>query len=305
MKLAGDLSNVAGGVKDAAGLALLPSSPPRIDPTTEGGAGPGPLTRAQASFGKWPYRLGVAFGVESRHLLEVSDVAGRALSRLTGKSEWGLVYEFSGLLALWVGDLPASERHHHHHPFGLFEHSLEVAATLAQDLDRRWNSGQGAQILTREERSMWARVAYVTALLHDIGKVLDVVVSEPGGRAEWDPLQEPLTFFKRRWSQALGDPSTFRYRRKRGMNGHEAKGAAVAQVILSAIEERGLAPLVQWALAAYVERHRAADPTFPVPLGYLVTRLCRADFESSSFRRVSTVLPFPGSPESLAGGGGR
>ena len=152
---------------------------------------------------------------------------------------------------------------------------------------------------------MWARVAYVTALLHDVGKVLDVAVSEPKGRAEWNPLQEPLALFKRRWNQELSDPCTFRYRRNRGPKGHEAKGAAVARAILSAIEWRGLAPLVFWALAAYLERHRAADPEFPVPLGYLVSRVHAADVENSSYIWGRTGLSIPGVPRRLAAGGGR
>src|SRR5260221_2077521 len=38
--------------------------------------------------------------------------------------------------ALYVGDLPASESNHHARPFGLFDHSLEVARAAVEELSR-------------------------------------------------------------------------------------------------------------------------------------------------------------------------
>ena len=238
------------------------------------------------------FQVGLALALENPRLSEASQVAGRSLSRLTKKSEWALIYELMGLLGLWVADLPASERYHHSHPFGLLEHSSEVAATLIRDLDARWHSGGGAGILNREERSMWSRVAYVTALLHDVGKVLDVVVCDPRSGAQWDPLLEPLASFKRRLKQEFSASSGFRYRVNRGLNGHEEKGLAVAQVLLAAIPWRGLAPLVLQALSAYVIRNQAPRQEFPVPLGYLILRVHEADMLVTRWgRRRATLDP--------------
>jgi hypothetical protein len=234
--------------------------------------------------------------------LEASEVAARSLSRLTQESEWALIHELLGLLGLWVADLPASERHHHSHPFGLLEHSCEVAATFIRDLDERWNAGGGAQILNREERSMWSRIAYVTALLHDVGKVRDGVVCDPRSGETWDPLLEPLASFKRRFKQKFSGPSGFRYRARRGLNGHEERGLAVAQALLSTIPWRGFTPLVLQALSAYVGRYRVPRPEFPVPLAYLTMRVQAADMlvtrlwqrkvtpESQGFKRTQIKI---------------
>jgi hypothetical protein len=206
------------------------------------------------------------------------------------------VVKTTGLLALWFADLPASERHHDRHPFGLLEHSLQVGSATVRDLDRRWIADRKGSILSGEERSMWARVAYSTALLHDAGKVLDVVVSEPETGSPWNPLQEPLVLFKRRWNLTFGDPSPFRYRPHRGLAGHEANGTAVARAMFAASTWEGLGPLILQALSAYAERHRAADPDIPVPLGYLARRVHEADVEMS--RRGQRREVASGSPGS-------
>jgi hypothetical protein len=249
------------------------------------------------------YNLGVSLAFQGPPHSEISDVAGRALSRLTGRSEWRLVHELTGLLAFWVADLPASEKYHHSRPFGLLEHSTEVAATLARNLDRRWNSGKARPKFKREERSIWARVAYITALLHDVGKVMDVTVSDPGGRVEWDPLEEPLALFKRRCNLAFVEPCGFRYRSRRGTRGHEAKTLIVARRILSMMSWSDLAPFVPGALAAYADRHVAGAPRYPAPLEYLAARVQEADVQNglwgwdargSSSPRYSRFLPIGG-----------
>jgi hypothetical protein len=247
----------------------------------------------------------VAFAFQGPPHSEVSDVAGRALSRLTGRSEWRLVYELTGLLAFWVADLPASERHHHRQPFGLLEHSTEVAATVARNIDRRWNSDQAGPNLTREERSMWARVSYVTALLHDVGKVMDVTVSDPGSRAEWDPLQEPLALFKRRCHLAFGQPCSFRYRAKRGLKGHEMKTEVVARTMLSMLTSSDTAPFVMGALAAYTDRHQAAARRRPAPLDYLALQVHEADVEVSRWGWNGRGISDPGFSRFLPAGGRR
>src|SRR5262245_61916522 len=63
-------------------------------------------------------------------------------------------------------DLPASERHHHAWPFGLVEHSLEVAlGTLARIADASRRSPLVAPLVAP---------VLAVALLHDLGKVFDV-----------------------------------------------------------------------------------------------------------------------------------
>lgn len=71
----------------------------------------------------------------------------------------------AGFLPL-VRDLPASERHHHSWPFGLVEHSLEVAlGTLAIISTAAHRSDPVARLVAP---------TLTVALLHDLGKVFDV-----------------------------------------------------------------------------------------------------------------------------------
>ncbi len=239
-----------------------------------------PLVAGRAA-GEWAYSLAAALAIQRPRFLQALTNSERALTHLTGRCEWTFVLESTGLLALWCADLPASEWHHDCHPFGLLEHSADVAAHVARDLDHRWSAGRGGWTLSALERALWARVGTFAALLHDAGKMLDVVVTAPRGGLRWDPLREPLALFKRRCSLAFGDPSPYRYREGRGLWGHVTNGPAVARALLSDATGDGLGPFVLRTLAACAERHRAADPALPVPLGYLAIRVHEADVEVS------------------------
>ena len=81
-------------------------------------------------------------------LLVTLDPAVQALSRLTGHSEEKFMGELVGKFALWVMDLPASGRYHHPGPFGLLEHSGEVAAETVRDLEVRWCREGGGSVLS-------------------------------------------------------------------------------------------------------------------------------------------------------------
>ncbi len=98
-------------------------------------------------------------------------------------------------LAEFVQMLPASESHHHAHPGGLIEHTLECAE-YALELRRGQLLPPGAapEDMARHEHR-WTYGVFLAALLHDIGKPLsDLRVSTRSDRGEgvWTPLAGSL-----------------------------------------------------------------------------------------------------------------
>src|SRR5689334_8364531 len=101
--------------------------------------------------------------------IETRDQAGRLLVAAARTfSHCGgdvLTSVLAGFFPL-VRDLAASERHHHSWPFGLVEHSLEVAlGTLSIISTAAYRSDIVAQLVGP---------TLTVALLHDLGKVFDV-----------------------------------------------------------------------------------------------------------------------------------
>ncbi len=99
-------------------------------------------------------------------------------------------------LAEYVQYLPASESHHHAHPGGLLQHTLEVAAhALALRQGYKLPLGASPEDQIRLS-AVWSYGVLVAALLHDIGKpVADVVVQLYGQN-----IHAPL----RQWSGLAG-----------------------------------------------------------------------------------------------------
>jgi len=91
--------------------------------------------------------------------------------------------------------LPASEAHHHAHPGGLLEHSLDVATRalrLRQGL--MLPHGGDAEDIARL-KSRWSYTVLAAALLHDIGKPisdLDITCGNARGEGSWYPLAGSL-----------------------------------------------------------------------------------------------------------------
>lgn len=272
-------------------LCTLYIPPAVVDPDPAGD--PAPEAPPVSLPREWAHALGAAVILQDRRRAKVWAGADQSLSRVTGQSEGRYLTELTGVFALWVADLPASEKHHHSCRFGLLDHSTQVAATFAEDLSRRWSSGGGGQLLTPGERTLWARTGYALALLHDIGKVLDLTVSAPGDREVWNPVQEPLALFKRRWGQSFCDPTTFKHHPRRGLRGHEAKGLPVVRALLSSMTWGGLGPAVLEAVTAYVNYHQPGSKDFPVPLKYLSSLTKNADGldTSAEARRIRDSVP--------------
>ncbi len=100
-----------------------------------------------------------------------------------------------------VGDLPASERHHHAEPGGLYQHSLEVALKALEEfegnivMEHRADSTVDSFRSSRN-RPRWQYATFIGALCHDLGKVFDLEVRGKG--ETWSPIHERYCEFGRR-----------------------------------------------------------------------------------------------------------
>lgn len=99
----------------------------------------------------------------------------------------------------YVGELPASESHHHNWPGGLLRHSLEVA-----EIAMKYAKSQDLKVVSLNDieiqrRGRWQYGAFVAGLLHDIGKpVTDMVVHvqrSDGNLVIWNPSISSLHQF--------------------------------------------------------------------------------------------------------------
>ncbi len=130
-----------------------------------------------------------------------------------------------------VGDLPASERHHHAEPGGLYRHSLEVALKALEEfegnivMERRKDSTVDSFRSSRN-RPRWQYATFIGALCHDLGKVFDLEVRGKG--ETWSPIHERYCEFGRRVKTPLAtwDPD-------REHGGHAERSSRLLHHVLS------------------------------------------------------------------------
>jgi len=97
-----------------------------------------------------------------------------------------------------VGDLPASESHHHSRPGGLCQHSLEVALRTLEEfagmpIKERRTDGSLDSFQSARNRPRWQYAAFIAALCHDIGKLFEMDLRI--GDTRWRPYTEPYMDF--------------------------------------------------------------------------------------------------------------
>lgn len=158
------------------------------------------------------------------------------------RGELLLRHVLAGFLPM-VLDLPASERHHHRWPFGLVDHSLEVALGALSRIH--------AAARRSERVCMLLAPTLVVALLHDLGKVFDVDRSSPG---------------------------QFTWRRGRGFVGHPAQAELILTLVPSDWTDS-----VKAIAERYDDRFRRPRPPDEPPLDFLVDSILRADGQSAWF----------------------
>ena len=97
-----------------------------------------------------------------------------------------------------VGDLPASENHHHSRPGGLYRHSLEVALQALEEfagttITERRADGTVDSFENARNKPRWQYATFIAALCHDLGKLFEMnlrIADTP-----WRPFAEPYLEF--------------------------------------------------------------------------------------------------------------
>lgn len=158
------------------------------------------------------------------------------LSDLSRDRARELVHGVARNFLAYVYDLPASERHHHSEPFGLIDHSLEVAELALRAASTRYFVSSTAAY-PEEQDFRLPRLRYgawFSGLVHDGGKITQVVVSAPGFEA-WNPYLETLADFYARQGR---ENCTLTWRAGRGMDAHVWHTAYLhARLIVPAVAE--------------------------------------------------------------------
>jgi hypothetical protein len=150
-----------------------------------------------------------------------------------------LVTGVARLFFAHVVDLPASEKHHHSEPFGLYAHSLETAEFALRGAASE-HFAQDTRAYPEEQEFRVPRLRYATwlwGLLHDSGKVAHVEIR--AGHDVWNPYDEPLEEFYRK----CGRPQcTLTWRIGRGLDIHTWHNAYLLGRLLSGRVARYLGP---------------------------------------------------------------
>lgn len=204
------------------------------------------------------------------------------LTSMTREEKAELVDRVFARLALFVFDLPASERNHHSERFGLLEHLLEVANLTARELGSPAFEVSPEPSINHRERPLWVYAGVVAAVAHDIGKTMDLDVAAPGKGTKWDPRAEPLRLFCERHAMKETGPGVWHYHPGRGTDTHERNISNLLPVLLPSEVERYLGPRL-----ASVVHALTVDQDFKSATGMsqaakeVIKAVRRADAESS------------------------
>lgn len=129
--------------------------------------------------------------------------------------------------ASWVQELPASASYHHSGRRGLVYHSLDVAI-YAMRIRRNFilpPNTPPEEVLHRE--IIWVYGVFLAALLHDSGKIMDMVIElhiSPNESRVWTPALGPVG--------AAGFPYRFRYKDDRAYATHQHLGMVFLMQLL-------------------------------------------------------------------------
>ena len=173
------------------------------------------------------------------------------LSDLSPNEKTELVDRMVSRFALTVANLPASADHHHFGPWGLLNHSMDVAVrsvTAAGEMRfseaKAADPGREYELLPR-----WKYAAFIFGLLHDIGKVAQLRVQTAEG-AVWNPFVESLAGFYVR--KSLWPPedrlAVVTWVPKRALEAHEEYNSLFVGRILTPEAAAYLGPVLPLAL---------------------------------------------------------
>jgi hypothetical protein len=225
------------------------------------------------------WRPGGSILVTRSSCLALLDGIVESLRQATGRFLEEEVYLIVRALATWAADLPASERNHHARPFGLLDHSLDVA--------HRFIAWAARSRTVDAFRRRWLFVGVSLALFHDIGKLRDLLVEDPASREVWDPFVEPVTHFRLRHDRPSVGVEDSSWRPGRGAHTHDEDLYRLVDVVLPPDFTPAFRRDLLNGLYAVACRSPKRLEGYPWPLPYLSVAVRHADGESASFRGVS------------------
>jgi hypothetical protein len=184
-------------------------------------------------------------------------------------------------LTLWVMDLPASESNHHAYPHGLLDHMLEVALAATTECASKLGPDHWQGKMSERAFGQALRLSMALGVLHDIGKVFNVEVKDKKSGETWDPMREPLAYFKARHEIPILEPTPFRFMKGRGLNGHEDKGKKLIPLVVHPKIWKRMGPDIAKAYGAYLGRYASPAVARPAPLDFVADCVHRADGASA------------------------
>jgi len=176
-----------------------------------------------------------------------------------------------------VGDLPASARHHHSEPGGLYRHSLEVAKKALEEFEgnvfmERKPDGTVDSFRSSRNRPRWQYATFIAALCHDLGKLFDLEVRGKG--ETWCPMHERYGDFGRRTRNPIAS-----WRADREHGAHALASIALLPHVMSCDDVEYLgAPRMGHLFSCLAEGHRKATASL---LAQLVSRGDQASVEAA------------------------
>lgn len=194
-------------------------------------------------------------------------------------------------LTLWVLDLPASESSHHAYPYGLLDHVLEVALAATIEISARMGPDHWGGDLSERAFGRALHLSMALGTLHDIGKLMGLEVKEKKSGEIWDPMREPLAYFKARHKLPILEPTPFRSIKGRGLNGHEDKGRKLLPVVVHPKIWKRMGPDIAKVYDAYVGRYESPAVARPAPLDFIADCVHRADGASAAKSRAKGMKP--------------
>jgi hypothetical protein len=218
--------------------------------------------------------------ISAPYRTESKDALERALPRTTLSEVQTFLKDLLSPLIMWVLDLPASESFHHSHPYGLLDHMFEVALAVLPECARRLQPADGLMSPWSYDQAL--RQSLILSLVHDIGKVFNVEVKDEKTGQIWDPMREPLAYFKTRHGIAILKPTEFRFLPGRGSSGHEKKGQQLLPLVIHPKIWKRMGPEISNVYEAYLGRHETPAKSRPAPLDFIADCVRRADGTSTA-----------------------
>ena len=201
--------------------------------------------------------------------------------------------------ALYVFDLPGSQADHHARPFGLFDHSIEVAHGNLEALSARKLHFSHDPVADEQERPPWTYAAFLSGLLHDVGKLHDLEVRTEDGKHAWNPQLEPLATWLARHGLERSTPQLLTFRTGRGLNDHVWRSSIFSPLILPPEAVAYLGERLLFVTEASLEgTFGKLPPHIPRGARKLAALLKKSDERSVAGDQGTRVSDSPSPPES-------